>query len=135
MKLSSLTWGVLAIVILACGKASAQADPCQSSAVEKKSVLVNTMTAGEAQLIPASPQTIHVCGFLVDANAGFAFTYGSGVGCSVNRFLLTPFFLVVNAPHAYSGPGTIFSVPADNNLCVIQGGPGSVVGVLTYARR
>jgi hypothetical protein len=140
MKSCSVTGALLAIALLACGIASATTppDPCQSLNVVKDSVAVsiNATGLGNIQLIPASTQSIHVCGFVIDG-ANYGFVYGSGTKCSTRPVRLTG-TLAGQGVHSYSGPGTIFSIPANNALCVniTSVGPFGtpLQGVLTYTQ-
>ncbi len=140
MKSYSVTVVVLGIVIVTCRVISAAtpADPCQSQSIIKLSVPVSITTSalGNIELISASSQSIHVCGFLIDCGGvGFAFVYGGGRACSTSPVPLTGTFLTNNPTKAYSGPGTIFSIPANNALCVnITSAPSSLQGVLTYTQ-
>jgi hypothetical protein len=125
MKSWTLRGVVLAIAVVAWGKAlpasaTSPADPCQSSAVVKHSVPMSIIDTGSPQvveLVPASSQTIHVCGFMAVSSGGLTFEYGSGLDCSTGTVALTGSLGTVT----YSGPGTIFSVPANNGLCVTEG--------------
>jgi hypothetical protein len=142
MKSSSPIGLAFGIAALACGTALATtpADPCQSAGVAKHSVPISvtvTEVAGNTVLIPASGQSIHVCGFLVQG-APFSFLYGGGVACSASPVPLTgsPLYGWTTAI-VYSGPGTVFSVPANNALCLFTDCPGTTCGyqgVLTYTR-
>ncbi len=122
------------VLVLVSDKALATTppDPCQSASVAKRSVVVfiPQATTGNTELIPASSQSIHVCGFAIDG-ASFAFVYGSGVARSVSSVPLTAPFS--SDSHVYSGPGSVFSVPANDALCVNSAGL-TVRGVLTYTR-
>jgi hypothetical protein len=129
-------FALVAVLILASDKALAAApsaplsDPCQSSAVVKRSVPISD-PAGVAELVAASSKTIHVCGFTATSGGNpFLFEYGSGTACGTGTVNLTG--ELTNAPVSYSGPGTIFSVPANNALCVTGNNP--VTGVLTYTQ-
>jgi hypothetical protein len=131
MKARNLLAAV-AVLILASGRALAAppADPCQSAAVVKRSVAIS-VAAGVGVLVPASSQTIHVCGFTATSGGNpFLFEYGSGSACGTGTVNLTG--ELTNAPVSYSGPGTVFSVPKDNGLCVSANNP--VTGVLTYTQ-
>jgi hypothetical protein len=145
MKSWTLIGAVLAIAVLAWGKAlpasaTTPADPCQSSGVVKHSVAVSmaSTVAGSTELIPASSQSIHVCGFLLEGgNESFAFVYGRGVDCSVSPVPLTGMLSYAIPLHVYSGPGSIFSVPANDALCVnetILGINTHLSGIVTYTR-
>ena len=127
-----------ATLVLASGKAfpangNSPVDPCQSVDVPKQSVPVSTTAlSGNFQLIPASSQTIHVCGFLVDGS--FGFIYGSGANCSVGATLLSNVFSAFGSQaHSYSGPGSVFTVPANNALCVTLSST-LLGGVVTYTQ-
>jgi hypothetical protein len=127
-----------AALVLASGKAfpstsKLPADPCQSADVAKQSVPVSTTAlSGNVELIPASSRTIHVCGFLVDGS--FGFVYGSGANCSMGFTPLSTVFSAFGSQaHSYSGPGSVFTVPANNALCVsLSSTP--LGGVVTYAQ-
>jgi hypothetical protein len=129
---------MVAVLALLPNKAFATtpADPCQVSSVPKRSVPISVPGgAGETVtvLVPAFTQTIHVCGFTVSA-AGFFFEYGSGSACGTGRTALAGVMTPSNSGWtAYSGPCTIFSVPANNGLGVDNSGE-SVNGVLTYTQ-
>jgi hypothetical protein len=122
-------------------------DPCQSASVAKLSVPV----VAPGELVPASGQTIHVCGFALSVGgpcgvislgsppvipqASFSFEYGSGQACDTGTTSLTGPLLVSVVFAAYSGPGAIFSVPAGSALCMNQNtNCGPVQGVLTYTQ-
>jgi len=118
------------------------ADPCQSPNVAKQSVPISPAASGIlVPLIPASSQTIHICGLVIDG-ANFFFAYGgtdpaSTDNCLVNPVVLTGMFTSGGASndgiHAYSGPGSIFSViPANNAFCINATSP--VAGVITYTQ-
>jgi hypothetical protein len=127
-----------AILVLASSKAfpangKSPADPCQSADVAKQSVPVSTTAlSGYVEIIPASSQTIHVCGFLADG--AFGFLYGPGVNCSGGATVLGNVFSAFGSQaHSYSGPGSIFTIPANNALCVsLSNTP--VDGVVTYTQ-
>src|ERR1700736_4693748 len=95
------------------------ADPCEPAATVTKSSVPLTGTGGE--LIPASSQSVHICGFTVspapEGGGFFKFVYGTGSACSVGTVPLTGFMTLGSqvTPFAYSGPGTIFSVPAGSS--------------------
>jgi hypothetical protein len=134
---------VLAVILGAGGSqagiAAAQtttgpADPCRSTAVAKQSVA--TLNMGHAnetiELILPSSQGVHVCGFLIDGGQ-FVLYYGGGLFCSWNPVVLYgP--TVTTGKNSYAGPGTIFSVPANNALCLSTPTGAPVSGILTYTQ-
>jgi hypothetical protein len=110
-------------------------DPCQSAKAVKSSVPIAN-GSGTIVLVPASSKSVHVCGFVVSCSGGgqFQFEYGTGSLCNVGTVALTGGMFQGSfvTPLAYSGPGTIFSVPAGNALCVDTNIP--LAGVLTYTQ-
>jgi hypothetical protein len=111
-------------------------DPCQSAKAVKSSVPLANGSAGTIVLVPASSKSVHVCGFVVSSPGGgqFQFEYGTGSSCNVGTVALTGGMFQGSfvTPLAYSGPGTILSVPAGNALCVVTSIP--LAGVLTYTQ-
>lgn len=109
------------------------ADPCQSASVAKQSVAISLLGSTESiELIAASNQGVHVCGFLIDGGR-FLLFYGRGLNCSWNP---VPLFgpTVTTGKNAYSGPGTIFLVPQNNELCMSTPSGSAVSGILTYTQ-
>jgi len=132
------------VVILTAGQAlAAQStsappalvpDPCQSATVAKQSVAIPYLIGSTAniELIPPSNQGVHICGFLIDGGK-FVLFYGGAFSCSWNPIVLFgP--TVTTGKNAYSGPGTIFSVPVNNALCLNTPFGAAVSGVLTYTQ-
>lgn len=116
--------------------ATTPADPCQTSSVVKHSLAISLSTGvGVAQLIVASSQSIHVCGYSIDGSS-FSFQYSSNSDCSTGAVQLTGVFFNSNNPsHTYSGPGTVFSIPANNSLCLNSTtAPNEINGILTYTQ-
>src|SRR6185437_3625835 len=110
-------------------------DPCQSSSVTKLSVPIDFGSVGPHELIPASNQSIHVCGFVVSSAGGGLFRIEYGASCSAGPVtaLTGGMYMGSNVtPFSYSGPGTIFSVPAGNALCLDTG--IAIFGVVTYTQ-
>ena len=114
------------------------ADPCQSPNATKLSVPISTGSVGGVELIPASSRSIHVCGFAVSPPGGGIFQFAYGSPCSAGSVppltaLTGGMYMGSNVtPLSYSGPGTIFSVPAGNALCLVTGIP--LYGVVTYTQ-
>jgi len=132
------------VVILTSGKALAAqptsappallADPCQSATVAKQSVAIPYLVGSTAniELIPPSRQGVHICGFLIDGGK-FVLFYGGGFNCSWNPIaLFGP--SITTGKNTYSGPGTIFSVPVNNALCLNTPFGAAVSGILTYTQ-
>jgi hypothetical protein len=114
------------------------ADPCQSPNVAKLSVPFQ-FTPGTFELVAASSRPIYICGFVVSVSGGgeFQFAYGSSCGAAAIPPLTAltgqiPGISGSVIPYSYSGPGTIFSVPAENAFCLV--GDTGVSGVLTYTQ-
>jgi hypothetical protein len=131
------TFLAVAALILGSNKAFARvsnqpADPCQSSAVAKSSVPIS-VPAGVTVLVPASTKTIHVCGFTAGSGGLFSFEYGSGSACGTGTTALRGDFGSNPISVTYTGPGTVFSVPANNGLCINEANE-PVTGVLTYTQ-
>src|SRR5256885_876116 len=106
--------------------AAVTADPCQSADVVKLSAPVSVPSPAQnfAQLV-ASGKAIHVCGFAIAPGSGAFFQFAYAPTCttdgSAETLLTGPMYAGgsnPNAPFSYSGPGTIFSVPAGNALCI-----------------
>jgi hypothetical protein len=132
------------VVILIAGKPFAAqptsaspavvADPCQSATVVKQSVAIPYLVGSTAsiELIPPSGQGVHICGFLIDGGK-FVLFYGGGFNCSWNPIVLFgP--TVTTGKNTYSGPGTIFSVPVNNALCLSPPFGAAVSGIITYTQ-
>jgi hypothetical protein len=138
-KTAIATCALSLTVMAPCVATAAKADPCQSADVEKLSAPISVSGSGNQQLVAAGA-AIHVCGFAIAPGSGafFEFTYGTGpCGQGVETALTGTMYAGgsnPNAPFSYSGPGTIFSVPAGNELCIGGGGALGLAGVLTYTQ-
>lgn len=111
------------------------ADPCQSVDATKLSVPISTGSVGQIALVPASSQSIHVCGFAVSPPGGGVFQFAYAPSCSAASLTSLTGLMYMGSyvtPLSYSGPGTIFSVPAGNALCLNTGIP--LFGVVTYTQ-
>lgn len=121
-----------------CAFPSTPADPCQSMNVTKLSVPIQVGQNGGFELVPGSRQSIHVCGFSVSPPGGGQFQFAYGSSCSAAS--VPPLTALTGqlymgsfiTPLSYSGPGTIFSVPAGNALCLVTNIP--VDGIVTYTQ-
>jgi hypothetical protein len=109
---------------------TAPADPCQSLNVAKQSVTIPNVSPGLCQaIIPASNQTVHVCGFILD---GGGFNLRVGTACDTSSASVA---LTINGTHSYAGPGTIFSAAPNNGVFLdTVGFQQAVSGVVTYTQ-
>ena len=114
------------------------ADPCQSMNVVKLSAPIQVQN-NPIQIISASAKSIHVCGFVGAPQSGNFFEFEYGPSCSASSLIpltgqMTAGGSADNPPLSYSGPGTIFSVPAGNALCVQTEGALQLGGIVTYTQ-
>src|SRR5215469_3742178 len=145
-KVSLTAIGLLAFLLAAKGASAdpnaAVADPCQSASISKltSSFTVNNGSATSTEIISASSQSIHVCGFSLAVIAQSQFTtgvqfqlfFGTGTNCASGTGNATGEMALGSSPLTYSGPGTIFSVPSGNALCIFT--TNAIGGIITYTK-
>lgn len=111
-------------------------DPCQNPGVFKSSVPINVSSATTTALVAVSGTTsVYVCAVHLDI-AGSAttantakFEYGTGTACATGATALTGTMgsndaAVSTTPTTInmSGPGTLFTAPSSNGLCIVTTG-------------
>lgn len=114
----------LGLTLTLTSGAFAQADPCASPAVAKKSVAI---TRWRQPLVLASTSPIYVCGFYFDTYGAYL-TYGQSPNCFGDQTRLTG---LLQGDSVYPGGMTVLSVPAGNTLC----SAGGHAGFLTYVQQ
>jgi hypothetical protein len=104
-----------------------------------KSVVVSASATAITQIVaPVTGQSIHVCGY--DLNAGAAaetyqLTVGTGVNCNANTVNVTPAFSLGINGVLVSRPGFVwFSSIQGAQLCHTIGGTGPINAVVSYGQ-
>jgi hypothetical protein len=122
---------------------SSQADPCQSSAVAKRSVVIAASGVATTQLVALQPgMTVYVCGYSFtvagSATATATLEYGTGSSCGTGTTTVTGAYLggTLAIHIQMGGAGTITKTASANALCLVAGGSTpSIQGVLTYVQQ
>ena len=115
-------------------------DPCLNPNVAKSSVTVSTSGAGTTQLVALSgTKVVYVCNLGVGISATtatLALEYGTGASCGTGTTALTGTIVPTAGMWLMLGwGGTVASSAAGNALCVVNGGTGTQIGVLTYVQQ
>ena len=114
-------------------------DPCQNPQVAKSSVVINTSGAGTTQLVAVSgTKATYVCQVYFVASATTAtalFEYGTSTNCTGTTALTGTIVPAVGGIYTFGWGGTIFTAPASNGLCIVNGGTGTQIGFVTYVQQ
>lgn len=140
----------LALLLLIPSLAKAQADPCLSPGVTKRSVAVNITSATTTQLVAlVASRSVYVCGAILTiapsaTSADTAtFEYGTGSSCGTGTTALTGAIgagdLTTAAPPllvTLNVAGTNLTAPSGNALCVVSAGTTvNIQGVVTFVQQ
>ena len=124
-------------------------DPCVNPATVKSSASISVASATTTQLVAlAAGKAIFVCGYSATINSSattastIVFEYGTGSSCGTGTTVLTGAMGTENAA-AGAGilltngyPGTIFTAPTGNALCVLTAGTTVALhGYITYVQQ
>jgi hypothetical protein len=114
-------------------------DPCVNPNVVKSSVVINTSGAGTTQLVPvAAGKAIYACSVAAGISATtatIAFESGGSTTCTSPTALTGTIVPTAGMWLTLGYGGTIFTAPAGSGLCVVNGGTGTQIGVLTYVQQ
>lgn len=104
-----------------------------------KTFVVSAGATATTQIVPAIPgQSVHVCGYDIDAGAAaatFQLITGTGVNCATNTVNVTPAFSLGSNGVLVSRPGNVwYSSPTNNALCYAITGTGPLQAVVSYAQ-
>lgn len=142
-RLLSLAFA-LALTLGCIAPRAAFADsPCQGPNLN--SVVLSSTTAATTQLISFSAGlTTYVCavfGVASGTSASMTFEYGSGGTCGTGTTALSGVIPVPATATFFSfdnGAGVLYRIPPGtfgNGFCIVNAGPASVIGSVTYIQQ
>ena len=119
---------------------STSGDPCLNPNIVKSSVVVNTSGGGTTQLVALNgAKLVYVCNLsagISATTATLALEYGTGASCGTGTTALTGTIVPTAGMWLSLGwGGTVVTAPAGNALCIVNGGTGTQIGVLTYVQQ
>ena len=115
-------------------------DPCLNPNVTKSSVTVSTSGAATTQLVAlAAGKSVYVCSIAVGISATtatLALEYGTGSSCGTGTTALTGTIVPTAGMWLTLGwGGSITTAPSGNALCIVNGGTGTQIGLLTFVQQ
>jgi hypothetical protein len=114
-------------------------DPCVNPNVVKSSVVISTSGAGTTQLVAVSAgKAIYVCNVAMGISATTAtaaFESGGSTTCTSPTALTGTIVPTAGMWLTMGWGGTTFTAPAGSGLCLVNGGAGTQIGVLTYVQQ